>query len=285
MEAWAGIRWWAFGGTFFLLGSATHFSGQTPREGDLIVIDARTQELAADAGGHSYWRSCAQSSELAPARTALLICDMWDRHWSRGATERVAALAPRVNQLATVLRDQGVLIVHAPSETVDFYADTPARKRISPFSTAPLGKLRQIELPPLPIDDSDGGSDTGETPWYKAWTRQHPAIAIDQERDVISDDGNQIVGFLRSRGIRQVLFTGVHTNMCVLKSRSFSLKALAELGVEVYLVRDLTDSMYNPARPPYVDHDAGTKLVIEYIEKFLCPTISSDDLVPGRGAG
>jgi hypothetical protein len=34
----------------------------------------------------------------------------------------------------------------------------------------------------------------------------------------------------------------------------------------VALVRDLTDAMYNPARPPYVSHADGTRLVIEYIE-------------------
>ena len=41
-------------------------------------------------------------------------------------------------------------------------------------------------------------------------------------------------------------------------------------------VRDLTDAMYNPARSPYVDHDEGTQLVIGYIEKFWCPTVTSD---------
>ena len=45
------------------------------------------------------------------------------------------------------------------------------------------------------------------------------------------------------------------------------------------LVRDLTDAMYNPAMPPYVSHNEGTRLVIEYIEKFWCPSISSNDLV------
>ncbi|MBE0697009.1 MAG: hypothetical protein IH586_08800 [Anaerolineaceae bacterium] len=43
----------------------------------------------------------------------------------------------------------------------------------------------------------------------------------------------------------------------------------------VALVRDLTDAMYNPAQAPYVSHDEGTRLVIEYIEKFWCPTVLS----------
>jgi len=66
--------------------------------------------------------------------------------------------------------------------------------------------------------------------------------------------------------------------MCIL-NRPFGVKALVRRGVPVALVRDLTDTMYNPARPPYVSHDEGTRLVIEYIEKFWCPTIMSRDLM------
>ena len=70
---------------------------------------------------------------------------------------------------------------------------------------------------------------------------------------------------------------GVHTNMCVL-NRTFGIKQMVRWGVAIGLVRDLTDAMYNPAMPPYVSHDAGTQLVIEYIEKFWCPTLHSSDL-------
>jgi hypothetical protein len=71
---------------------------------------------------------------------------------------------------------------------------------------------------------------------------------------------------------------GVHTNMCVL-GRSFAIKTMVCWGVDVALIRDLTDTMYNPALRPYVSHDEGTRLVIEFIEKFWCPTLLSDDLI------
>ncbi len=45
------------------------------------------------------------------------------------------------------------------------------------------------------------------------------------------------------------------------------------------LCRDLTGAMYNPEKPPYVSHEEGTRLIVEYIEKFWCPSISSEDLV------
>jgi len=47
----------------------------------------------------------------------------------------------------------------------------------------------------------------------------------------------------------------------------------------VALVRDLTDTMYNPARSPYVSHDEGTRLVVSFIEKFWCPTVDSSQVL------
>jgi hypothetical protein len=52
----------------------------------------------------------------------------------------------------------------------------------------------------------------------------------------------------------------------------------------IALIRDLTDALYNPASPPYVSHEEGTRLIVEYIEKFWCPTLASDDLLAGGSA-
>jgi hypothetical protein len=134
------------------------------------------------------------------------------------------------------------------------------------------------EDPPLPVDAADGGTDTGEPTWHQAWSRQHPSIHIDQDRDGISDQGREVYSFLRGEGRGRLLIMGVHTNMCVL-NRSFAIKQMVRWGLEVALLRDLTDAMYNPARPPYVGHEEGTRLVVEYIEKFWCPTILSEDLL------
>ena len=46
--------------------------------------------------------------------------------------------------------------------------------------------------------------------------------------------------------------------------------------MNVILVRDLTDSLYNPSMPPFVSHDRGTELVIGHIEKYWCPSIHSE---------
>jgi nicotinamidase-related amidase len=242
-----------------------------------LRLSLRRQELVTNAQGYTEWRVEEGVREVPASKVAVLVCDMWDNHWSRGAVERENAFVGRLNDVVCAARERGVLIVHAPSETMDFYADHPARRKMSSLPViAPPPDLDHAD-PPLPVDDSDGGSDTGEADWHKAWTRQHPAIEV-RDEDAISDQGKEIYSLLQTRGIEQVLIMGVHTGMCVLH-RSFGIKQMVRWGVNIALVRDLTDAMYNPARSPYVSHWEGVELIVRFIEKFWCPTVTSADLV------
>ena len=64
-----------------------------------------------------------------PTATAILICDMWDHHWCAGATKRVGEMAPVMNEVIKAARKRGVFIIHAPSDTMDYYKGTPQRRR------------------------------------------------------------------------------------------------------------------------------------------------------------
>ena len=243
-----------------------------------FTLNLRRWQLGQDEHGHNRWVAQVTQQQVPTNKLAIIICDMWDNHWSRGAVVREAALIPPMNQVLATARSRGVQIIHAPSETIDFYRDHPARLRMLTIPPIAPPTAQPHDNPPLPVDASDQGSDTGETTTYKAWSRQHPAVIIDEERDLISDNGREIYSYLAQQQIEQVLIMGVHTNMCVL-NRSFAIKQMVRWGVNIALVRDLTDTMYNPAMPPYVSHDEGTQLVIGYIEKFWCPSVSSDDLL------
>lgn len=252
----------------------------TPRE-DTLRLNLRRYLLDKDTGGHAIWREVLDTVTVSPLRVAILICDMWDDHWSRGASERVDAMAPRMNAVIKAARARGVHIIHAPSDTLDFYAGTQARRRaqLAPAVAPPQPpEDKRGSDPPLPIDDTDEGSDTGEVTPHRAWSRQHPALDIDQDLDAITDDGHEVYNLLKMWDVAQLLMMGVHTNMCVL-NRPFGIKQMVRWQVPVALVRDLTDTMYNPARSPYVSHDEGTRLVVGYIERFWCSTITSDDLL------
>ncbi len=242
-----------------------------------LSLALRRWALAQDDGGHAIWLEAITPVVVPATNTAIVICDMWDAHWSRGASERVTAMAARMNAVVAAVRGKGAHIIHAPSDTLDFYAGTPARRRAleAPAVTPPPESMH--DDPPLPIDDSDEGSDTGEPAPFHAWSRQHATLEIDHDLDAISDQGSEVYSLLKMWSVRQVLLMGVHTNMCIL-NRSFGIKQMVRWGVPIALVRDLTDAMYNPARAPYVSHDEGTQLVIGYIERFWCPTITSGDL-------
>jgi nicotinamidase-related amidase len=226
--------------------------------------------------GYAGWRINDLEETWNTAETAMILVDVWDKHWSWGAEERAGVLAARIDTVVKAARHLGIFIVHAPSEVMAFYADHPARRWVASLSrVAPPQPLPHSD-PPVPVYALDVPTDTLETAKYRAWSRQHEAIEI-LPTDAISDDGDEICGILQARGIRNIIFAGVHTNKCMLE-RSFAIKRMVGWGFSVVLARDLTDAMYNPMRPPYVSQAAGTRLVIEYIEKFWCPTITSDDL-------
>lgn len=227
------------------------------------------------------------------AQTAIIICDMWDAHTCSLSAQRVAAMAPRMNQVVSTARSLGVMIVHSPSDTMKYYEGTPWRQRMqrAPLAASSTPIQTRCGREPLeerkfPIDDSAGGCDDpmpkAETGPPYPWTREHSAIDV-VGYDGVSDNGQEIYNFFKQEGITNVALMGVHTNICIL-NRSFGIRQMTRLGFQVVLVRDLTDSMYDPRKRPFVSHARGTELVIEHIESRWCPSILSDDLtrvIPG----
>ncbi|HRN56512.1 MAG TPA: isochorismatase family protein [Agriterribacter sp.] len=170
-----------------------------------------------------------------PSQTAIIICDMWDKHWCTGATQRVAEMAPYINEVIAAGRQKGMLIVHAPSDCMEYYKDHPGRKLARKYYNKKYvrilgdGLLDSEKGAEWPIDQSDEGcEDAGEAP-HRAWTKQHSAIEI-RDEDAISDSGAELAGLFTARGIKNVILTGVHTNMCVI-GRTFGLRNMVRLGM------------------------------------------------------
>ena len=80
--------------------------------------------------GSGIWREVSVQRPIAPARSAVLVCDVWDAHWCRTAAERSALLAARIDELSRDARSAGARIVHSPSGTLERYEDTPQRQRM-----------------------------------------------------------------------------------------------------------------------------------------------------------
>ena len=268
---------------------------------DMIDVQLRyQQEPSRDS---DRFHRVIRTESWDPRQTAIIVCDVWDLHHCRNAVLRLEEFLPRLNDVLNNARDRGMIIIHSPSDCMPFYEDHPARRRaaaapraefVPPECDSWCSVVPTEEGAMYPIDQSDGGEDDDpdeHARWAEQlkqmdrnpeapWKRQVDAINIDAERDYISDRGTEVWNVLQACGIHNVILTGVHTNMCVL-GRPFGLRQMARNGMNVVLMRDLTDTMYNPRRWPYVSHFTGTDLIVSYIERYVCPTITSDQLIGG----
>lgn len=267
------------------------------------TFNFQLQKRVPDADAKDAYRVVATGETWKASQTAIIVCDVWDAHHCLNAVRRLEELLPTMNRVLETARAEGAMIIHAPSSCMEPYKDHPARKRAQNAPAAknlPKGidqwctKIPAEEKGKYPIDQSDGGEDDDlaeHAEWHaklkamgrnpKApWKAQHAGIKI-HDGDVISDSGVEIWNVLEANGIKNVVLLGVHTNMCVL-GRPFGLRQMAKNGRNVVLMRDMTDTMYNPKMPPMVSHFQGTELIIAHIEKFVCPTITSNQIIGGN---
>lgn len=280
-------------GMFFMSSSAMS---------DDFMLSLRRQHKS-ETNDHQFVR-ITQTESWSPAETAVIVCDVWDKHHSINAVRRMEEFLPRMNDVLKEARRKGSLIIHSPSDCMPAYEGHAARQRAIETPAAKVqpadiefwcSKIPAEEQAMYPIDQSDGGDDDepmehakwaaelkalGRNPGLP-WKSQNAGIEIDEQLDFISDKGDEVWNILEARGIKNVILVGVHTNMCVL-GRPFGLRQLARNGKNVVLMRDLTDCMYNPKSWPYVDHFTGNDLIVSHVERFVCPTITSDQILGGK---
>lgn len=223
------------------------------------------------------------------AKVAVVICDMWDKTQCVSATRRVVEMAPRIDDVASRLRQNGALIVHAPADCMEYYAGTPARERARraarvrspvPMDWNNWNPDREAPLPPALTDYTPCSCEPGEPcnvggPGHP-WTHQIDAIEIASE-DVVTESGHELLALLVALHIEDVVVMGVHANACVL-GRPYGIRQLVYWSKRPVLCRDLTDSYHRHPR----GHRWGNELMIAHIERYWCPTVTSDQLAGGE---
>lgn len=247
-----------------------------------LQLNFRTQvETEEDSGKY---HSISSPNEWRPEQTAIVICDMWNDHFCRNAARRVGEMAPRMNEVITKAREQGVLIIHAPSGCMDKYADTPQRKLAQSAPKVETGQalgswcyLDPTTEAQMPVRIDQPCDDAGELRERKRFYDHQIDTLVIGEGDAITDSAEAYY-LMKQRGIKNVILLGVHTNMCVL-GRPFGIRQMVRLGQNVALMRDMSDTMYNPDNEPFVSHFTGNDMVFEHIERYWCPTITSGDIL------
>ena len=92
-------------------------------------LNVTTRQQVKAEGQPDQFRVVEKQESWNPAKTAVIIIDMWDTHSCRSAAQRVVEMAPHANRTISAARDIGALIIHAPSDCMDFYKEAPQRRR------------------------------------------------------------------------------------------------------------------------------------------------------------
>jgi nicotinamidase-related amidase len=230
--------------------------------------------------------------KVSAEHCAVLVIDMWDKHWCRTLMSRTGEMVGHMNMTLDAARSAGMQVIFAPSGVLDFYAGHPARKAVLAISDVPMDKLKEMDWPAVPfygIGCCECGADR-PCKAGKPWTRQHAGLVI-KDGDLLIDCNckQELSNVCAARGITHLVYMGVHTNYCVLH-RECGIKMALRMGFAPLLVRDLTDSQtgngYDARTQKYdasLTPRRGNEIVLDYVERYICPTIQSSDLT-GKSA-
>jgi hypothetical protein len=159
-----------------------------------------------------------------------------------------------------------------PSETALVVCDMRSNVRFGKFALA-LNKVveearrKGVTIVHVPSECTDYYTD------YSQHKETKKCIG-----DTIGDPGTKLGTDFRKRGIKNVVLTGVAVDLCAM-TRLFGLQTMKCMDMNVVLMRDMIDIIYNPQKTPFVCHYSGLDSVVEYIEKYVCPTIVSTDFI------
>lgn len=212
--------------------------------------------------------------DLDPQHTGVVVVDMWNWHWCKTSTARVAALVPRMQKVLGAAHDLGMTIFWCPSDVADNYVGTAPYEAAFNAPRVPLPALPELSCPPAP----DGGGCTcgkERCQGNYGWDGMHPDLVM-FEGDFMPNDLETLYSLCRARGITHLIYMGVHTQVCLL-GKSIGLRNLTRAGLQCILARDLTDAhgRYDPTTG--YTPDRMTAEVVEHFEKHLAPTINFAD--------
>lgn len=220
--------------------------------------------------------------EVRPETSAILLVDVWSNHWCNDLRDRVDAKASTIGVFVDLMRKHGVTILHAPSAAIREYVGHPAVRNVRPAIVAARGveppEPQAIARPALAEPFRGMKLErciSGEARQRTTPLRQHAAIHID-ERDYMSVSAREIWALAHAKGLEHLFYVGFAAGNCVI-GRQFGMLPMAELGLKVALLRDLTDVDFTVVDPPMSNAEA-TDLVVREIEKVVGPSIASDEL-------
>jgi len=264
-----------------------HGYGSNHVKDDYVKIRARRRVPVDSLKDEVYdhWNTLLQDLSWNPRETALVIVDTWASHTCKAQNDRSNLASPVINDIANYLRAKGSLVIFALGGGEKLYRTHPALKWVKDLPDRNMRKANRHKDPPFPLiihGDNDGCQTEHDVSWnYKV----HPSITIQSEDAILHetkgwwpDQSQTLWNIIQHRHIKNLIYVGDATNMCV-PGRPYGIKVAVTWGLNVVLVRETTHIMYNPLTDvPYTSYEDAQELMLEFLEKFWCSTISSTDV-------
>lgn len=211
------------------------------------------------------------TEKVDPNRIGVIAVDVWNYHYCKTAAMRIDAIVPRLNKALDAARALGMTIMLAPSDVVDNYVGYPQREAVFALPRFPVPAVVNVTCPPFPAT-RDCACGRERCALNFGWDGMHPALRI-AKADLMPDTQAEVYAICRKYGLTHLIYTGFHTQACLL-GKPTGLLAMKAAGLRCVLARDLTDASpdYDPARG--ITPDRNTELVVEQFEKYLAPTIN-----------
>ena len=207
-------------------------------------------------------------------RTALILVDMWDRHYVKSYSERAQEiLRTSVVPVLEAARSVGMCIVHTPGP--DIWDDMSALPpRLDPRWPPAQFKRRQMQYA-----------------LYRGPRRQYPGVLHHWEKmreelqmsplvaplpgEAITSDGRTLHGLSIDRQIVHLIYCGFATNWCIM-NRPYGIRMMRRAGYNTMLIRDATTGI---EFPDTLDGMWATELAIREVEQVHGFTMSSNGFV------
>jgi len=233
--------------------------------------------LEGQNGGDLYRRAVW---ELDAAAAALVLVDIWSDHTVASHRERALAIVrERIAPLLAAARAAGLTVIHAPSPE----ADVPLawgqrfRHRLAAWTLHHTRRLfERPDWPPRAFRRRTGpwtACTRGPAPEPASHLRGVPAEALPRPGEPVVLSGAALHRALRRRRILHLFYAGFATNLCLHRTRDYSIESMVRRGYNPILLRDCTTGLETADT---IEELLMTRTAIQQIEQSAASTTAAE---------
>jgi len=230
-------------------------------------------------------RILSADERIDPAKTGVVVIDMWNTNDCMTNARRAAALVPRMNKVLDGARRLGMQVIWAPTDVASQYAGTPQRERAIALPREPLPHIRNFSCPfsvPTVRPEKCMCGPGIACREHQGWDAMDPNLVI-ADGDWIVGDPEELYAIYKQRGLTRLIYMGINTNLCVM-NKPEGIAPMTSAGLRCILARDLTDAETSYDPDAGFTPDLGTEKDVADVERSGIPTINMAEEMRKAGA-